>query len=241
MPGRSIWHTYLFDPDGHSNELIHASSKSAACAYKPRNMYNIGFKEPPPLPQISELSKPKSISNGADLLSGFRHVEPLPETFDVDGILGRLFRFVAGWSIFLLRIFESAELFYRDALGLTLTEEVICMVTAAYFSPQHARSFVSVVSSGSRGGFGNENLFHSAALGLQLAGTSSPTQGCRKIFSPDRGAQGVKINPVGNHVPASNTLLPCATLTDHPALLRDGANRLAGPNFDPRIEKAAGN
>ena len=57
MPG-SNWHTYLLDPDGHSNELYYGIEQIGWNGHsKPRTMYNIGFEEPPPLPQISEFRR----------------------------------------------------------------------------------------------------------------------------------------------------------------------------------------
>ena len=173
MPG-SNWHTYLFDPDGHSNELYYGIEQIGWNGHsKPRNMYNIGFEEPPPLPQISEFEETqRALSNGADLLSGFRHVEPLPETFDVDGILlPRPFKIVRLGPVYLfVADIESAELFYRDALGFTLTEEVLwhghrCL----FFRCNTEHHSLALFPLELRGVLGMSNHSTSAALGLQLA------------------------------------------------------------------------
>ncbi len=173
MPG-SNWHTYLFDPDGHSNELYYGIEQIGWNGHsKPRNMYNIGFEEPPPLPQISEFEETqRALSNGADLLSGFRHVEPLPETFDVDGILlPRPFKIVRLGPVYLfVADIESAELFYRDTLGFTLTEEVLwhghrCL----FFRCNTEHHSLALFPLELRGVLGMSNHSTSAALGLQLA------------------------------------------------------------------------
>jgi hypothetical protein len=59
-------------------------------------MYNRGFRERPPPPEISEFDEVQAaIAEGVDLDSGYRFVEKSPRTFDVDGILlGRLFEMV---------------------------------------------------------------------------------------------------------------------------------------------------
>src|SRR5579864_8208247 len=86
-PG-SNWHTYPFDPDGHVNELYYGIEQVGWTGHsKPRAMYNRGFRERPPLPQISEFDEVQNaIAEGIDLESGYRFVETNPRTFDVDGI-----------------------------------------------------------------------------------------------------------------------------------------------------------
>lgn len=127
MPG-SNWHTYLFDPDGHSNELYYGIEQIGWNGHsKPRSMYDIGFEEPPPLPQISEFRETQNaLAKGVDVLSGYRHLEQCPETFDVDGVLlPRPFKIVRLGPVYLfVANIAAAETFYRDVLGFTLTEEV---------------------------------------------------------------------------------------------------------------------
>jgi len=49
----SNWHTYLYDPDGHSNELYYGIEQIGWNGHsKPRAMYDRGFDKPPELPQI---------------------------------------------------------------------------------------------------------------------------------------------------------------------------------------------
>jgi catechol 2,3-dioxygenase-like lactoylglutathione lyase family enzyme len=128
MPG-SNWHTYLFDPDGHQNELYYGIEQIGWTGHsKPRLMYNRGFDEPPELPQISEQQEVQdALAKNVDLLSGYRPVETLPATFDVDGILlPRPFKIVRLGPVYLfVENPTTAESFYRGALGFTLTEEIV--------------------------------------------------------------------------------------------------------------------
>ena len=128
MPG-SNWHTYLFDPDGHSNELYYGIEQVGWTGHsKPRIMYDRGFNEPPTLPQISEQQEvEEALAKKVDLTSGYRHVESLSATFDVDGILlPRPFKIVRLGPVYLfVENLAESEAFYRDTLGFTLTEESV--------------------------------------------------------------------------------------------------------------------
>jgi catechol 2,3-dioxygenase-like lactoylglutathione lyase family enzyme len=128
MPG-SNWHTYLFDPDGHQNELYYGIEQIGWNGHsKPKMMYDRGFNEPPSLPQISEQQEvEEALQKNVDLLSGYRYVERLPATYDVDGtLLARPFKIVRLGPVYLfVDDLEAAERFYRDTLGFTPTEEVV--------------------------------------------------------------------------------------------------------------------
>jgi len=127
MPG-SNWHTYLFDPDGHQNELYYGIEQIGWNGHsKPRAMYDRGFNKPPALPQIAEYDEVQQAqAKGIDILSGYRHIEKLPATYDVDGVLlPRPFKIVRLGPVYLfVENLDAAWGFYRDALGFTLTEEV---------------------------------------------------------------------------------------------------------------------
>ena len=57
MPG-SNWHTYVYDPDGHTNELYYGIEQVGWNGNsKPRALYYRGFQEKPELPQISEAAE----------------------------------------------------------------------------------------------------------------------------------------------------------------------------------------
>jgi len=128
MPG-SNWHTYLYDPDGHTNELYYGIEQIGWNGHsKPKAMYHRGFHEPPDLPQMPEFDEVQQASKeGVDLLSGYRHIERLPATYDVDGILlPRPFKIarLGPVSLFVQDV-DGAETFYRDTLGFIPTEEVL--------------------------------------------------------------------------------------------------------------------
>jgi len=126
MPG-SNWHTYFYDPDGHTNELYYGIEQIGWEGYsKPRVMYDRRFEEPPPLPQISEMDEvEQALQKGVDLHSGYRHVET-GGTYDVDGVLlARPFKIV---RIGPVRLFvqdvAAAEDFYTRVMGFQKTEEI---------------------------------------------------------------------------------------------------------------------
>jgi catechol 2,3-dioxygenase-like lactoylglutathione lyase family enzyme len=127
MPG-SNWHTYLFDPDGHQNELYYGIEQIGWNGHsKPKAMYDRGFDEPPPLPQISEHEEvEQALKRGVEILSGHRHADNLRASYDVDGILlPRPFKIVRLGPVELfVGDLEAAVNFYRNVLGFTLTEEV---------------------------------------------------------------------------------------------------------------------
>jgi len=127
MPG-SNWHTYLFDHDGHQNELYYGIEQIGWNGHsKPRAMYDREFHEPPALPQISEFEElQQALKRGVDISSGHRHVDSLPATYDVDGVLlPRPFKIVRLGPVELfVQDLEAAERFYCETLGFTLTEEV---------------------------------------------------------------------------------------------------------------------
>jgi catechol 2,3-dioxygenase-like lactoylglutathione lyase family enzyme len=127
MPG-SNWHTYLFDPDDHQNEMYYGIEQIGWTGHsKPRAMYDRGFDEPPPLPQASEFDEvQQALKKGVDIISGYRHVDALSATYDVDGILlPRPFKIVRLGPVELfVKDLEAAGAFYRETLGFTITEEV---------------------------------------------------------------------------------------------------------------------
>ena len=127
MPG-SNWHTYLYDPDGHSNELYYGIEQIGWNGHsKPRAMYDRGFDKPPELPQIAEFEEVEQArAKGIDIFSGYRHIEKLPAKYDVDGVLlPRPFKIVRLGPVYLFSDdLDASAKFYRDTLGFALTEEV---------------------------------------------------------------------------------------------------------------------
>jgi catechol 2,3-dioxygenase-like lactoylglutathione lyase family enzyme len=173
MPG-SNWHTYLYDPDGHSNELYYGIEQIGWNGHsKPRAMYDRGFDHPPELPQISEFTEVEQArAAGLDLLSGYRHVERLPASFDVDGVLlPRPFKIVRLGPIYLFADdLEAAAEFYRGALGFTLTEEIAWRGERCLFLRANTEHHsVALFPIKLRDLLGLSPHSKCAALGLQLA------------------------------------------------------------------------
>jgi catechol 2,3-dioxygenase-like lactoylglutathione lyase family enzyme len=173
MPG-SNWHTYLFDPDGHSNELYYGIEQIGWNGHsKPRAMYDRGFDKPPELPQIAEFDEVQQAqAKGIDIFSGYRHVDKLPATYDVDGVLlPRPFKIVRLGPVYLfVENVESAAQFYRDTLGFTLTEEAMCHGERCLFlrcNTEHHS--VALFPLKLRAPLGLSEHSKCAAFGLQLA------------------------------------------------------------------------
>jgi catechol 2,3-dioxygenase-like lactoylglutathione lyase family enzyme len=126
MPG-SNWHTYVYDPDGHTNELYYGIEQIGWNQLsKPRALYYRGFNEKPPLPQMSEDAELKeAAARGIDVLSGHKPNGNLPETYDVDGVmLARPFKItkIGPVSLFVDDV-DVAERFYTERLGFIRSEE----------------------------------------------------------------------------------------------------------------------
>jgi catechol 2,3-dioxygenase-like lactoylglutathione lyase family enzyme len=127
MPG-SNWHFYPFDPEGHVNELFYGIEQVGWDGYsKPPALHRMRHREPPQLPQKSEYAEVReACAEGVEASSGWAQTEPRAEEHDVDGVLlARPFKIV---RIGPVRLFvhdvERALGFYRDQLGLAVTEEI---------------------------------------------------------------------------------------------------------------------
>lgn len=128
MPG-SNWHVYVYDPDGHTNELYYGIEQIGWNQLsKPTALYYRGFREKPALPQISEITEvAEALDKGIDVFSGHRTRETLPETHEVEGVLlARPFKItkIGPVSLFVADV-ERAEAFYTRHLGFVKSEETI--------------------------------------------------------------------------------------------------------------------
>lgn len=173
MPG-SNWHTYLYDPDDHNNELYYGIEQIGWPGHsKPYAMHVREFRETPTLPQISEAEEvQQALADGVDLLSGYRYVDRLPAKYDVDGILlPRPFKIVRLGPVSLfVEDMAAAEHFYRDLLGFILTEEMVwqghrCLFLRA--STEHHSLALYPIEARSPLGLSDHTT--SMAFGLQLA------------------------------------------------------------------------
>ena len=127
LPG-SNWHFYPFDPDGHINELYYGIEQVGWDGYsKPRDMYGVRYQKPPALPHMSEYAEVMQAErDGIAIIKGCRAEEPEEEKYNVGGVLlGRPFKVARVGPV---RLFvedvEASLRFYRDDMGLTVTEEV---------------------------------------------------------------------------------------------------------------------
>jgi catechol 2,3-dioxygenase-like lactoylglutathione lyase family enzyme len=126
MPG-SNWHVYVYDPDGHTNEMYYGIEQIGWNRLsKPREMYYRGFQEKPPLPQMSEAAElAEAFDKGIAVLSGHRPQETLPATYDVEGVLlPRPFKItkIGPVGLFVDDV-ERALAFYSRQLGFVVSEE----------------------------------------------------------------------------------------------------------------------
>ena len=197
MPG-SNWHTYLFDPDGHQNELYYGMEQIGWNGHsKPRAMYDRGFDKAPALPQISEFEEvQQALKRDVDILSGHRHVDGLSATYDVDGVLlPRPFKIVRLGPVELfVQNMEAAEKFYRDTLGFTPTEAVEWRGhRCVYLRANTELHSVALYPTALRQVLGLSPHTSSMSLGLQVANYRQLRDAVN--FLKQRGARFVEVPP----------------------------------------------
>lgn len=128
LPG-SNWNVYPKDPEGHVNELFYGIEQVGWDGLsKPMSMHETRYTAPPPLPHISESAEiERARERKVDLQSGRRDTERAPEQFDVGGVLlARPFKVVRVGPVRLfVEDMDKCLPFYRDELGLAVTEEVV--------------------------------------------------------------------------------------------------------------------
>lgn len=128
IPG-SNFHFYTPDDDGHMNEVFYGMEQIGWNGQsKPQSVREMtGYMVPPDLPHRSEAAEISALrAAGIDLLSGHIEHEGQAEVYDVEGVLlGRPFRIgkVGPIRLFVSDVCASLH-FYRDLLGLTVTEEI---------------------------------------------------------------------------------------------------------------------
>ena len=124
MPG-SNWHAYVYDPDGHVNELYYGIEQVGWEGHsKPRSMYHRGFREAPQLPQINEFQEVQDTLAAGEDVHGYRYVEELEAKYNAQGVLlPRPFKItrIGPVSIFVEDL-DASEAYYRDILGFTTSE-----------------------------------------------------------------------------------------------------------------------
>ena len=127
LPG-SNWHFYPPDPEGHTNELYYGIEQIGWDGYsKPREMYGVRYAKPPQLPHKSELAEVmQATQEGIPIEKGLRAADIGEEEYDVGGILlARPFKIVRHSPVRLfVEDMDKMLAFYRDDLGLSVTEEI---------------------------------------------------------------------------------------------------------------------
>lgn len=127
VPG-SNWNAYFSDPDGIPNEIYYGMEQIGWSGQsKPNQMYT-QFTEPPKLPYIPEEQEVNNaIAAGVDLGGGNRSTDTMPFEYDVSGVLlARPFKITGFGPVRLMAPdFEASLHFYRDQIGLKVTEEVV--------------------------------------------------------------------------------------------------------------------
>jgi catechol 2,3-dioxygenase-like lactoylglutathione lyase family enzyme len=128
MPG-SNWHIYVWDPDGHINELYFGIEQVGWTGHsKPQSMYSRRFFDLPPLPQIPErVEVQDAMESGIDVFSGYREKPKTENPYDVGGILlPRPFKItkIGPVSLF-VKDLAASEAFYSDIMGFRKSEEVM--------------------------------------------------------------------------------------------------------------------
>ena len=126
-PG-SNWHFYPFDPEGHTNELYYGIEQIGwdGCS-KPPSLHKISYHNAPDLPHRSEYAEVAAeLDKAVDPRTGWRAKEWLEEKYDVGGVLlARPFKVVRIGPVRLfVKDIDTVTAFYRDTLGLTVTEEI---------------------------------------------------------------------------------------------------------------------
>lgn len=128
-PG-SNWHTYAFDPDGHTVELYYGIEQIGWNGHsKPKAMYNRGFREAPTLPQMSEQEEVAvALREGVQLDEGYAPPAPTGQ-FAVEGIsMPRPFAIsgIGPVRLFVEDLQVSLD-FYERSLGFKCTERMEIM------------------------------------------------------------------------------------------------------------------
>jgi catechol 2,3-dioxygenase-like lactoylglutathione lyase family enzyme len=173
MPG-SNWHTYIYDPDGHVNELYYGIEQIGWDGRsKPRPMYTRGFREAPPLPQINEHQEvDDAVAEGIDIYSGYRHADDLPARYEVDGIMmARPFKItkIGPVSLFVADV-EASTRFYTQNMGFQVSEETTVQGERGVFLRSNTEHHsLALFPNELRGKLGMSEHTSCLSFGVQLA------------------------------------------------------------------------
>ena len=172
MPG-SNWHTYIRDPDGHTVELYYGMEQIGWDGRsKPTDMYYRGFREQPPLPQMSEAEEVReALAKGIDINAGNAIHDRSGQEFVVAGVkLPRPFKVtnIGPMSLFVADV-GASESFYTEVMGFVRTEETTCKGHRCVFlrngSEHHS---LSLMPKALRGELGLNPDTTVASMGIQV-------------------------------------------------------------------------
>jgi catechol 2,3-dioxygenase-like lactoylglutathione lyase family enzyme len=196
MPG-SNWHTYLFDPEGHINELFYGMEQIGWDGLsKPREMWSGVLGERPELPQPSEAREiADAARSGIGLASGHRPDKPARDrTFTVDGVdMSRPFKIVGIGPVSLfVNDLDRTTTFYTDVLGFRLRASVEWNGRRGALLSSGAEHHTLALYEGAlRAELGLGADRDSMALGLQLATYAQLRAAVR--YLTERGAEEVDV------------------------------------------------
>jgi catechol 2,3-dioxygenase-like lactoylglutathione lyase family enzyme len=173
MPG-SNWHTYLFDPEGHINELFYGMEQIGWDGLsKPSPMWAGVMDDRPSLPQPSEASEVRDATGtGIDISAGHRPARANSGHYAVDGVLmSRPFKVVGIGPVSLfVEDLQLTEDFYTRVLGFGVRERVTWQGHDGVLLSSGTEYFtLALYDVGLRAALGLGDRLDSMALGLQLA------------------------------------------------------------------------
>jgi catechol 2,3-dioxygenase-like lactoylglutathione lyase family enzyme len=196
QPG-SNWHVYGFDPDRQANELFYGMEQIGwDRRSKAQEGYARLYEQPPdPIPpEYQELAD--AAARGVDLTSGHRYERMGMPAFDAGGVrLAQPFKIT---RIGPLRLFvgdlERSLTFYRDLLGLHVTEEVVWRGNRCAFlragTEHHALAHYPMAV---RDMLGFRDTSNCMSVGLQLASYAQLKNAL--VYFQQRGALVRKLPP----------------------------------------------
>jgi catechol 2,3-dioxygenase-like lactoylglutathione lyase family enzyme len=197
MPG-SNWHTYFYDPDGHTNELFYGMEQVGWSGFsKPLKMYYLLSRQTAKLPQISETEETsRALAEGLDPSSGARDLPREPARYDVGGVLlPRPFKIV---RIGPLRLFvadiDAATRYYRDVLGFRVTGEVAYQgMRSVLLQANTEHHCIGLYPIELRDRLGLSQHSTTFSVGMQVGGYRQLRDA--RSFLLDRGLREVKLPP----------------------------------------------
>ena len=170
-PG-SNWAVYTVDPDGHFVELYYGMEQIGWNRRSKPLAARTLLNEAAELPQPCEAKELLEVErSGASLEGGFRPDEPLPYAHDVGGVmLQHPFKVNAVGPVYLfVKDVERSLAFYRDVMGMTLTETVDWQGhRIAYLRTEHQHHVLGLFPESARGALGVKSNNTTLAIGIEL-------------------------------------------------------------------------